>query len=49
MKYLEEYNEKDLIDYITDILDGKYKKELSLLEQIYDEWCKRYDCELYGI
>lgn len=50
MKYLEEYNEKDLIDYITDILDGKHKKELSLLEeQIYDEWCKRYDYELYGI
>lgn len=44
MKHLKEYNEEELINYIIDILDGEYKKELeSIEEQIYEEWCERND------
>ena len=44
MKHLKEYNEEELINYIIDIIEGEYKKELeSLEEQIYEEWCERND------
>ena len=44
MKYLKKYDEEELVNYIIDILDGEYKKELeSLEEQIYEEWRERND------